>query len=118
MDDGIDPALAGGFAAISSWSVAPMTEVHGGWSAVIPFWDGRPLGPPTPPGGLTPFHTLTVGVSHFLIPGHWNARLALDFNYYFNPTASSLVQPEPTNGISRTVSGDQFSLILQLTLGF
>ena len=102
------------FGAIAQGSlfVTDRDELFARWDAVFPDSD-RAAG--------EDFHTLTLGATHYFLPGSHAAKLTADVQWYFEDQAGSadlVAAPSSASQILPDTEGDQVVLRLQMQLLF
>ena len=66
--------------------------------------------------GTDDFHTLTVGVNHYFIPGSQAAKFTLDFQWFLDQQDASIVPASTALGLLPSSEDGQFNINAQLQL--
>lgn len=66
--------------------------------------------------GTDDFHTLTVGVNHYFIPGSQAAKFTLDFQWFLDQQDTSIVPASTALGLLPSSEDGQFNITAQLQL--
>jgi hypothetical protein len=103
-----------GFFLFGSVFPARRAELFAQFDAVWPIGARAPVSPDFANGqpGTTPFRTLTVGMSYFIVPDTNRFKLQLDLQTMFDGQTTSIAEPNAALGILPT-PGPQFAARLQ-----
>jgi hypothetical protein len=89
------------------------------WARFDGVWsDGNPRPASADPSGTTDFRTVSGGLNLFAFPPTHRVKLQLDFQYMFDPQATSLVPTWPNNGVLATATGQQWAMRVQTVVSF
>ncbi len=107
----VDPAVGTdaddlGFLVQGGWFLAEQWEVFGRYDGV--FADSP----------ADDFNTITAGVNYYMIPESHAAKFTLDFQYFIDEQATSIVAPNTLVGLLASPEEGQFVVRLQAQLRF
>jgi hypothetical protein len=92
--------------------ITPNNELFARWDAVFPDndWDAIGRG--------EDFHTVTIGLNHYFVPESHAAKLTIDFQWFMDVQAESIVPGNTLVGLLPDVDDNQWNLRGQLQILF